>query len=91
MTIKTMRAKYKGKDARTGAPIYPGDEIQFDTITRQAWITAEPGDCEYETYAGQYLAQSHGVSHIWNSGGREYYRNKAGRCEDAPCCGCCNA
>ena len=46
MTIKTMRAKYKGKDARTGAPIYPGDEIQFDTITRQAWITAEPGDCE---------------------------------------------
>ena len=31
------------------------------------------------------------VSHVWTSGGREYYRNKAGRCEDAPCCGCCTA
>ena len=47
MTIKTMKAKYKGKDARTGAPIYPGDEIQFDTITRQAWITAEPGEITF--------------------------------------------
>jgi hypothetical protein len=22
-------------------------------------------------------------------GGKEYTRNKKGRCEDAPCCGCC--
>ena len=22
-------------------------------------------------------------------GGKTYYRNRAGRCEDAPCCGCC--
>jgi hypothetical protein len=24
------------------------------------------------------------------AGGAEIYRNKAGRCEDAPCCGCCS-
>jgi hypothetical protein len=24
------------------------------------------------------------------SSGAEYYRNKQGRCEDAPCCGCCS-
>jgi hypothetical protein len=43
--------------------------------------------------AGQYMARSlsRGVSDIWRAGGREYYRNKRGRCEDAPCCGCCNA
>jgi hypothetical protein len=43
--------------------------------------------------AGRYLAQSmsRGVSDIWCANGREYYRNKRGRCEDAPCCGCCNA
>ena len=43
--------------------------------------------------AGRYLAQamSQGVSDIWRVNGREYYRNKRGRCEDAPCCGCCNA
>jgi len=23
------------------------------------------------------------------SSGEEFYRNKKGRCEDAPCCGCC--
>lgn len=43
--------------------------------------------------AGRYLRQSlaRGVSHLWTSGGQEYYRNRAGLCEDAPCCGCCNA
>ena len=25
------------------------------------------------------------------SSGAELYRNKVGRCEDAPCCGCCNS
>ena len=43
--------------------------------------------------AGRYLRQSlaRGVSDVWSSGGREYYRNRRGLCEDAPCCGCCNA
>ena len=50
-------------------------------------------DPEAAAAAGRYLRQSlaRGVSHVWNSGGREYYRNRAGRCEDAPCCGCCTA
>ena len=50
-------------------------------------------DPEAAAAAGRYLRQSlaRGVSHVWQSGGREYYRNKRGRCEDAPCCGCCNA
>lgn len=43
--------------------------------------------------AGRYMARSlaRGVSDIWRADGREYYRNRRGRCEDAPCCGCCNA
>lgn len=50
-------------------------------------------DPESAAAAGRYLRQSleRGVSHVWASGGREFYRNRAGRCEDAPCCGCCNA
>ena len=87
--IKTMNARYPGRDAITGARINPGDEIQFDTITRRAWI-AEPGDMD----DGQQDVSRHNpawISHVWNSGGREYYQNKRGRCEDAPCCGCCNA
>lgn len=50
-------------------------------------------DPEAAASAGRYLRQSleRGISHVWTSAGREYYRNRAGRCEDAPCCGCCNA
>lgn len=41
---------------------------------------------------GLYMAQSarRYQSDIFRHNGREYYRNKAGRCIDAPCCGCCN-
>ena len=84
--IKTMRAKYAGFDSRTGASIRPGDQIQYDTSTRRAWL-ADLGD---EQQAASRYNPSW-VSHVWTSGGREYYRNKQGRCEDAPCCGCCNA
>ena len=42
---------------------------------------------------GRYLKQARRryQSNYWRAGGREYYRNRAGICEDAPCCGCCNA
>jgi hypothetical protein len=51
-------------------------------------------DPEAAAAAGRYLRQSmaRSVSSLWRGAdGREYYRNKRGRCEDAPCCGCCNA
>ena len=38
------------------------------------------------------LATGRVVRTSWcGSTGREYYRNRRGLCEDAPCCGCCNA
>ena len=79
--IKTMFAKYKGICARTGMPIFPGDQIQFDTETRAAWITDED---ERPRRANNY------VSDVFQIGGREYFQNKRGRCIDAPCCGCCS-
>ena len=51
-------------------------------------------DPEGAVSAGRYLRQSlaRGVSDVWRTPyGKEYYRNRRGRCEDAPCCGCCNA
>jgi hypothetical protein len=48
-----------------------------------------PYDDQRDDHLGSYNPAW--VSHVWTSGGREYYRNKLGRCEDAPCCGCCNA
>jgi hypothetical protein len=91
--IKTMNARYAGFDSRTGASIRPGDQIQYDTATRRAWLS-EPGDLGDEQqdvidHPSRYNPTW--VSHVWTSGGREYYRNKQGLCEDAPCCGCCTA
>lgn len=82
--IKTMFAKYKGICARTGVPIFPGDQIQFDTETRAAWITDEDERMTITTPARQYR------SDVFQIGGREYFQNKRGRCIDAPCCGCCS-
>jgi hypothetical protein len=88
--IKTMNARYAGFDSRTGASIRPGDQIQYDTATKRVWLS-EPGDLgdlgDEQQAAGRYNPTW--VSHVWDSGGREYYQNKRGRCEDAPCCGCC--
>ena len=102
-----MIAKYSGRCIKTGAVIRPGDSIIWhgrgkaelvgaDTIPVElaAASALDPElDPEAALAAGRYLAASmaRGVSNVWNSGGREYYRNKRGRCEDAPCCGCCNA
>ena len=78
-----MLAKYPGKDARTGAPIRKGDEIIFDTVTRKAWHTDDDDRLSFTTTSDY-------VSHVIDFGsGRQYYRNKNGRCEDFPCCGCC--
>lgn len=78
--IKTITAKYKGRCAVSGAPIYPGDEVQFDTATRKTWL-AEPGDLQVKPQRdGSYLIEI---------GNQSFIRNKQGRCIDAPCCGCC--
>ena len=88
---KVMIAKYRGKCSVSGAPISPGDQITFDTVTRKAWFS-EPGDCQVSS--GSYLAartrtKPGYVSDVYSIAGREYYRNKRGLCIDAPCCGCC--
>lgn len=84
--IKTMLAKYRGICAISGAPIYPYDQIKYDTVTRKAWLT-EHDDCNVNPEAtvdnGKYIADTIRI------GRNTYYRNKKGRCIDAPCCGCC--
>ena len=59
--------------ATSGARINPGDTIIYDTATRRARL--QP-DSDTITFYGE-------------SGPSTFYRNRAGRCEDAPCCGCC--
>lgn len=39
--IKRMKARFKGVCCKSGALINIGDEIMFDTVTREAWITVD--------------------------------------------------
>jgi hypothetical protein len=93
--MKTFPARFSGRCARTGYPIHPGDSIF--SVARGRYALAAPPigalEADPEAAAGRYMAQSmaRSVSNIWTtSTGAELYRNKRGRCEDAPCCGCCN-
>lgn len=80
--------------SRAAAPIdadAPADpDLELARSIDPELAAAEP---DAAAHAGRYLRLSlaRGVSTVWTSGGREYYRNRRGLCEDAPCCGCCNA
>lgn len=75
--------------AEPADPVNP--DLEFAASVDPELAAADPAAA---TAAGAYLRRSmaRGVSDIWRSAysGREYYQNRRGRCEDAPCCGCCN-
>ena len=81
----------KGRYALASEPVEPIDPDLALAAALDPELAAS--DPESASYAGAYLRRSitRGVSDIWLSGGREHYRNRNGLCEDAPCCGCCNA
>jgi hypothetical protein len=73
--MNTMTARYRSVCASTGKAILPGDIIRFDRRTkRSVLVTANRG-------------ADH--SDLFVIGDSEFIRNARGRCEDAPCCGCC--
>ena len=71
-----MIARFPGKCARTGRAIKPGDVITFNNARKPVLVQQQHNVSDTIVFFGY-------------SGAREFYRNKAGRCEDAPCCGCC--
>ena len=72
-----MIARYPGTCARTGRAIKPGDVITF-TSARKPMLVQQHNDRVSDT-----------IVFFGDRGAREFFRNRAGRCEDAPCCGCC--
>lgn len=96
MTV--MNAKYAGKCSFTGRSFAPGARIDYDYRTKKCRLIDDESAIRMENDLGDeqgsaYLAsrtRSDGyVSNVFRIGGREYYRNKRGKCEDAPCCSCC--
>lgn len=92
-----MTARYPGTCAATGAKFNKGDTIDYDRATKRATLvkavvpaggglkrSRRNTDLAIERGQGRY------ISDVFRTSGGEFYRNKKGRCEDAPCCGCCN-
>ena len=46
-----------------------------------------PGDVIVQQQHNDLVSDT--IVFFGDSGAREFYRNRNGRCEDAPCCGCC--
>lgn len=76
----TITAKFKGICASTGRAINPGDRCTYDYRTGKMRLLDE---LRSQPETGRY------ISDVVRIGGKEFYRNKRGRCIDAPCCGCC--
>lgn len=68
-----MLAKYNGRCSKTGAAIIKGDSIRLEK--GKAILVNRNRGSDY--------------SDLISIGGAEFIRNARGRCEDAPCCGCC--
>ena len=89
---KTITLKYAGKCADCGAELPVGSKAKWYGRGRvyglechsKPWGLKESKDGNLVDRNGHIGWVSQG------SGGKEYYRNYRGRCEDAPCCGCCN-
>ena len=76
-----MIARFPGKCARTGRVIKPGDVITFTSARKPVLVQQQHngGADNVTPYTSDVIA----------FGDRTFYRNRNGRCEDAPCCGCC--
>ena len=97
-------AKYAGTCANCGDEFPKGTQIEYDR-NAEAGYKATHADCdaihgilphfdEFDQIDSESRARYDGSNSVswvatFNSGA-EMYQNRAGRCEDAPCCGCCS-
>ena len=83
--IKAAGGKWNPRYKSWSVPDEKADEIQA-LVTAQGESTFVPRPSRgnggrYNRYRSNYTRFSSGA---------ESYTNKRGRCEDAPCCGCCS-
>jgi hypothetical protein len=85
--FRTIRAKYAGSVCRRcGNSITLGEKFRYGGPGRCYHLAAEcPAGVSQER-----PVQARGSSYTRFSSGAEVYTNYNGRCEDAPCCGCCS-
>lgn len=95
MSALTIKAKFPGVCRNCKARISKGSTIAY--YGRGAGISCaacvsdtglEPGTL-VDTFASDRALARSGLTVVRFPSGDSYTRNSLGRCEDAPCCGCC--
>lgn len=89
--MTTMTARYPGVCQATGQAFEAGATIEYNKAARSTKLIkhAPAGATPPVTPRPGRFAR-YGSNYTRFSGGAEAYTNKRGRCEDAPCCGCCS-
>jgi len=89
---KTIILKFAGKCYDCGASLAPGTKAKWYGRGRVYGLDCHAAPAGLSRNKSGELVDKNG--HIgWvatMSDGSEAYQNYKGRCEDAPCCGCCN-
>ena len=83
--------RYAGACAVCGKAVGAG--VGYLVRRGGAWavLCAEHKDTEgFATSGGPRGRRDRGSNYTRFSSGAEVYTNRNGRCEDAPCCGCCS-
>lgn len=90
--MSTMTARFAGTCASTGRAFTAGATIDYDRATKRAVLVepAKPGAAPAPKTERTGRYSRYGSNYARFASGAEAYANKRGRCEDAPCCGCCN-
>ena len=89
--MSQMTARFASTCAATGTQIAAGDTIDYDRARKKATLVAKaaPGTAPPEP-EGRTMRARYGSHYTRFAGGAEAFTSKRGRCEDAPCCGCCS-
>ncbi len=89
-TLRPMTARYRGTCTTCAKPIRPGDAIEHAGrgLTYHAGECAEQHDPDAQPEPARRRNGRRGYT-VRTSSGWTGTRNSRGRCEDAPCCGCC--
>ncbi len=96
--MKKMESKYAGKCRACGVRFPAGTLIEYDRRGARG-RKAQHLDCENPQNGAADAIEDYGDygSAAWNNrptveirtSGGTFYQRAGGRCEDAPCCGCC--
>lgn len=87
--FKTITAKYEGTCRRCGGTVHPGEKVRWAKGAGTWHLKADCPACNEDADLAPPPPADEVVEFYFPATGTTLYQNANGRCEDAPCCGCC--